>query len=834
MGEVLKNNNGAVLTRMAKRSLFSNRRRNGIMIFAIMLSAFLLFTIFTVGLTWVHMQKLQNIRIQGGDFDAILYGGFTREQLEICKADQDITMVGVEGVGGWAESTDRDSTLHTIFVWEDETRWEQMTEPAREWTKGSYPKEDNEIMVTKAALKDCGYEELEIGDSLELTYSDQNGSHTKKFTISGMWGGYRDEKVFYVTKSFFEQSGFSFEEYGRGFLYLKFKPLMAEEKIHQMEEKMNLKKDQALVPTLMAYAEGSLQLLGGMGGLAVVTCFCAYLLIYNIMYLSVSGNIRYYGLLQTVGMTGKQIYRLVFRQMLLVGTIGTGSGLLLGTAVSFFLIPGVVKTLGIRGEEIQIVFHPLIFLVSILLVGVTIYLGSRKPVRIAAQISPVEAIRYRRYSGKRTTHKSGKGSVLRRMAKEQLSKDRKKTAVVVLSLGASLSVFLCLVTLIESQGARTIVSNYMEADIVLNNDTMTMEKQDKWKPLMDSEFLEQIHAGPGVREMHPMYNAQIVIPWEPGFPDTWMREFYETWMEEDYEDIIDMYKQHPENFHSYLTGITEAEFEYLNSTLETPVDKSEFLAGKSCIIYRNGMALAENEIIGNTVDFALFDEQDTLFSIQIAGSTDDVYYADMIAAPPTLIVSDAFLKSLVKEPYVSKVSIFYETEYDEETESMIKTRIAESTYKKDFSYESKLDEMKSVKKSQGNMMGIGIGITLILALIGIMNYVNTVLGNIQSRQVEIAVLESVGMTEKQVRTLLVLEGLLYGALSLFVTGTIGLGVTYCLYQSMNYRGAAFGIPILPVLLMTVFILAVCVLIPLLSHRVTAGKGTVVERLRGLE
>ena len=58
----------------------------------------------------------------------------------------------------------------------------------------------------------------------------------------------------------------------------------------------------------------------GLLALILVTCVCAYLLIYNIMYLSVTGNIRYYGLLQTVGMTGHQIYRLIYRQMLFVGT----------------------------------------------------------------------------------------------------------------------------------------------------------------------------------------------------------------------------------------------------------------------------------------------------------------------------------------------------------------------------------------------------------------------------------------------------------------------------------------------------------------------------------
>ena len=63
----------------------------------------------------------------------------------------------------------------------------------------------------------------------------------------------------------------------------------------------------------------SIQILSGIAGLALVTCLCAYLLIYNIMYLSVAGSIRYYGLLQTIGTTGRQIYCLIHRQMLLVG-----------------------------------------------------------------------------------------------------------------------------------------------------------------------------------------------------------------------------------------------------------------------------------------------------------------------------------------------------------------------------------------------------------------------------------------------------------------------------------------------------------------------------------
>ena len=156
------------------------------------------------------------------------------------------------------------------------------------------------------------------------------------------------------------------------------------------------------------------------------------------------------------------------------------------------------------------------------------------------------------------------------------------------------------------------------------------------------------------------------------------------------------------------------------------------------------------------------------------------------------------------------------------------------TYAEDFSWESKIEEMEMVKKAQGNMMEVGIGIVLILAFIGLLNYLNTVTGNIQSRQVELAILESVGMTERQVTKMLMLEGILFAGCSLLLTATVGTGITYWLYQSMNYRNIAFSVPVLPVLGMTIFIILVCIEIPLGARYFLAKKGSVVERIRGFE
>ena len=44
-------------------------------------------------------------------------------------------------------------------------------------------------------------------------------------------------------------------------------------------------------------------------------------------------------------------------------------------------------------------------------------------------------------------------------------------------MAASLSVFLCLVTLIQSQSAKSVMSNNMDTDLVLQNDTLQKETQ---------------------------------------------------------------------------------------------------------------------------------------------------------------------------------------------------------------------------------------------------------------------------------------------------------------------------------------------------------------------
>ena len=236
---------------------------------------------------------------------------------------------------------------------------------------------------------------------------------------------------------------------------------------------MKLRKSQRL---FYVYEFGNAaEIFVGIAGIVAVTCLNAYLLIYNIMYLSVAGNIRYYGLLQTIGMTGSQIRNLIKKQMLMIGGIGCGLGLLLGFGVSFSLIPVVIESLGMKQGQtgkVQIAFHPAVFFLTVFLIGISVWYAARKPIYLAESSSPIEALGYRPVSSIKKGHKTKTGNLIRRMAAEQLTRNKKKTVITMISLSASLSVFVCLVILLHTQSAREYVYNYRGLDMVVANDTI--------------------------------------------------------------------------------------------------------------------------------------------------------------------------------------------------------------------------------------------------------------------------------------------------------------------------------------------------------------------------
>lgn len=77
----------------------------------------------------------------------------------------------------------------------------------------------------------------------------------------------------------------------------------------------------------------------------VLIVFTGYLIINNIFRIAVANDVRFYGLLKTIGTTGRQIKRIILLQagmLSLVGIpIGIGVGYFLGLMITWVVVPNM-------------------------------------------------------------------------------------------------------------------------------------------------------------------------------------------------------------------------------------------------------------------------------------------------------------------------------------------------------------------------------------------------------------------------------------------------------------------------------------------------------------
>ena len=127
---------------------------------------------------------------------------------------------------------------------------------------------------------------------------------------------------------------------------------------------------------------------------------------------------------------------------------------------------------------------------------------------------------------------------------------------------------------------------------------------------------------------------------------------------------------------------------------------------------------------------------------------------------------------------------------------------------------------------------VGGTLCVILALIGILNFINSMMTSILSRHKELAMLQSVGMTGNQVKRMLMYEGIGYsvlGLLSSLILSIVGsLTVVRMMGAELSYFTWHFTL--LPVFLCIIPLFLITALVPLICYNKMAQK-TVVERLR---
>lgn len=151
------------------------------------------------------------------------------------------------------------------------------------------------------------------------------------------------------------------------------------------------------------------------------------------------------------------------------------------------------------------------------------------------------------------------------------------------------------------------------------------------------------------------------------------------------------------------------------------------------------------------------------------------------------------------------------------------------------SVRTRLTAEESFKEFRNMYEMVGLAVTLILGGIGILNLVNMILTGVIARQKEFASMRSIGMTQSQLRRLIVYEGILYavlaGAAGIALSAVLSLTLVRVLAESMWYMKYSFTV--IPAVLVSAIGLLLSVCISAMTDRVW-NKGSIVEQLREAE
>ncbi len=142
--------------------------------------------------------------------------------------------------------------------------------------------------------------------------------------------------------------------------------------------------------------------------------------------------------------------------------------------------------------------------------------------------------------------------------------------------------------------------------------------------------------------------------------------------------------------------------------------------------------------------------------------------------------------------------------------------------------------IEGLKEIKVVFMIIGIVISFILGVIGVINVINTMLTSIFSRRIEFAMLESIGMTKKQLKKMILFEGIYYILISSLVIIPLGFLAAYIAPMMLPiYSGVNYLIYLISVLVVILIIAVIMLITPLLGYKFL-GKESLVERLKTIE
>lgn len=884
----MKVKNRKTIWNLSLRSFRASGKRNLIAVAAIVLTTLLFTSLFTIVVSLNASYQTYTFRQIGG----YAHGTFkdvTEEQARDISGHRKVKAAGERIVAGTiSDGVFAKVPAEISYMDSNNTKWSFI-----QLEEGREPEAENEIIMDKAALDLLGVAP-EIGAEISLTYqiTDKNqngGQKTDTFVLTGWWEydsvcpvHFINVSRTYVENLEKEMEKKGMEPFRTDLSVMLSSSLNIDGTMDEIEKDLGYQVEDPDAENYVNYgvnwgytstqAESEMDpgMVIAMAAFLILVIFTGYLIIYNIFQISVTGDIRYYGLLKTIGVTPRQLKRIIRQQALLLCIIGCPLGLAAGWLVGYLLVPVVIARSSLGEISTQISSSPMIFAVSALFSVITVLLSCGRPGRMAAKVSPVEAVKYTESGNFSKRQRRGSRAGIGRMALANLGRNKKKTVLVVVSL--SLSVVLLAVTF-QFTGGFSMEKYLAEktcADFIVGSTDYFRFRGSSPDSGLSEETVEMIQEN---TEMKSGGQAWAVSGADP---KVWISEgqFRENAYGASGEMIcqeVSHREKRGEKIEGDLQieGMDEALLEKLTvlagdiKPLRDPEAKAIAIAVDTDD-YGNPYGEEEAPQPGEKLTVTYIDEgyyEDSRTGEPVTDATPEEYVqyhvekshdveytvCAIVTVPYQISFRYGLMYSmnavmgteqLRKDSGKELYSLLYMFDTPgREAEKAAETFLAGLTEGESsgLMYESKDLVRKDFQGFQQMFLLLGGALCAIVSVVGILNFFNAILTGILARKREFAMLQAVGMTGKQLKKMLMEEGLIYAGTTILISFVLILAIeplTGRMLKSMFWF-FEYHFSITAVFVTAPVFLLLGVLLPLSVYR-SIAKLTIVERLRETE
>lgn len=840
----------SLMKTLTNRVFRQNKGRNFVAVFAILLTTLMFTTLFVLAQSISENMVVMNFRQSGYDAQAS-FKQITEEEVKKIKNHAEVKEVGQSLVLGLAEN-------EKLAGRQVEIRWADELYASHSFAApvtGHMPEKENELAVGTEVLDRLGIPH-KLGEKVTLQWrKDLQSSEVTEstFTLCGFWDDNMSSYASYawVSKDFAQEMTKGVGNPQNQILgahmaqvHLKrtkniedtMNRILGDTGLENLEYGVNL----AYSPEMgVQAAQESLPMYAGM----LLVFVAGYLIIYNIFQISVSTDIQFYGKLKTLGTTKKQIKKLIYGQANRLCLIGIPLGLLLGWLLGRKLVPALISWA--EGTAVVSV-NPFIFLGSAVFAWFTVMISCLRPARIAGKISPVEALRYcdAETRTKKNKKKRPQTVTVAQMAWANLWRNKKRTVTVLLSL----TLALVLLSAFYAKNAAFDMNVYLEELAIADfqfDDADSEERVNGYDPLestVDEALLEKLQKLPRKTGEGRAYSREISMTLSDNAVKN-MKNYYTTEVLQEWASYDKAGAEGCEQametkeVRAEIWGIEGIPLEsqtkepyLLNGTF----DKDKFATGK--YILAEGPGTEEKGVTMPTYSVGE--------KVEIQGETFEVMAVTAPLASVTegasekgnkngysmkfLLPADVFSR-LWPDSTVRKFYVNVEAEKVIEAEEQVQAYLRETGNSSNLT--SKNTIAQQYEKETRSSAVMGNAISVIIAIVGILNFINSMVTSVVSRRKEFAMIQSVGMGKKQLRKMLVLEGLYYAGLTLAAAYLFSSLVVGIVIRGMTQGGmTSFHFTLFPLVICTPLLVAFAVAVPYFCFR-NLEKQSLVERLR---